>query len=56
MEPTAQHLGVPQLQRNDIYAVPLEDLDQHLLVSISHDQIRTDAEDIHVDPLAADAL
>ena len=56
MESTTQHLGVPKLKRDDIEAVLLQEPDQSGLVSIGHDQIGIDAEQIHIDPIAANAL
>ncbi len=55
MESAAQHLGVPQLERDDVEPVLLQKPDEGGLISIDHHQIRIDAERIHVDPVAADA-
>jgi hypothetical protein len=56
MEPATHHSGVPQFKGEDIKTVLLQELDQPRLVSIDHDQIRADAEQVHIDPGAADAL
>ena len=40
VEPAAQHLRVPQLERDDIQALLLQEPDQSGLVPIDHDQIR----------------
>ena len=40
MGPAAQHLGVPQLEGDDIETLLLQELDQGRLISIDHDQIR----------------
>ena len=44
MEPTAQHLGVPQFKGNYIKTLFLQKSDQTRLVLIDHDQIRINAE------------
>ena len=56
MGSAAQHLGMPQFQWDDVKAVLLEKLDERGLVSIDNNQIRTNAERIHIDPIATDAL
>src|SRR3974377_1634095 len=55
MESTAQHLGVPELKRDDIEALLLQEPDQSGLVCIDHDQIGIESEQIHIDPIAANA-
>ena len=44
MEPTAQHFGVSQFQRNYLKTLFLHKFDQGRLVVIDHDQIRINAE------------
>ena len=56
MGSTAQQFGVPQFQGNHIKTLLLQEFYQRRLISIDHDQIRIDAECIHVDPIAADAF
>ena len=56
MELATHHSGVPQFKGEDIKTVLLQELDQPRLVSIDHDQIRADAEQVHIDLGAADAL
>ena len=56
MKPATQHFGMPQLERDDIYALLLQQLDQCRLVLSTTDQVRVDAEQVHIDPLAANAL
>ena len=56
MEPTAQHFGVPQFQRDYIKTLLLQKFYESRLISIDHDQIRTDAECIHIDPVTANAF
>jgi hypothetical protein len=56
MEPATQHFGVPQLQADYIQTPLLQEPDQSRLILIDHDQIRADAEQIHIDPVAANAL
>ena len=56
MKSAAQHLGVPQLQADNIKTLFLQESDQTRLVLIDYDQTRIDAEDIHIDPVATDAL
>jgi hypothetical protein len=55
MVPATQHFGVPQLQANHIKTLFFQQFDQGSLVSIHHDQVRVNAEQVHIDPLAADA-
>jgi hypothetical protein len=55
METTPQHPGVSQLEPDDINTLLLQQLDQSRLVPIHHDQVRVDAEQVHIDPLAANA-
>jgi hypothetical protein len=55
MVPAPQHFGVSQLQADYIKTLFLQEFDQGRLVSINHDQVRVDAEQIHINPLAADA-
>ena len=56
MEAASQHFGVPQLEPDDINTLLFQQLDQSRLVLINHDQIRADAEQVHVDPFATNAL
>ena len=56
MEPAAQHFGVPQFQGDYIKTLLLQKLYERRLISIDHDQIRIDAECIHIDPVTANAL
>ena len=55
MVPATQHFGVPQLQADYIKTLSLQQFDQGRLVSIDHDQVWVNTEQIHIDPLAADA-
>src|SRR5215472_8349861 len=54
--PSAQHLGVAQFQRDDVKPVLFQELYERRLIAVDHDQVRIDAEGIHVNPVAADAL
>src|SRR5216684_5071290 len=56
MRPAAQHFGVAQFQGDYINTLLFQKLDESRLISIDHDQIRIDAECIHVDPVAPDAF
>ena len=56
MGSTAQQLGMPQFQWDDVKAMLLEKLDEGGLVSVDDNQIRIDAERIHIDPIATDAF
>jgi len=56
MGPTAQHLGVPQFQRDHIETVLLQKPHESRLVSIHHDQIRIDAECVHINPVTTDTF
>src|SRR6516162_5537724 len=54
--PPAQHLGVAQFQRDDVKSVLFQKLYERRLIAVDHDKVRIDAEDIHVDPVTADAF
>ena len=56
MRPTTQHLGVAQFQGDYIKPLLFQKLDQSRLISIDYDQIRTDAECVHVDPVTPNAF
>src|SRR6516162_10062877 len=56
MGSAAQQLGMPQSQWDDVKAALLEKLDERRLVSVDDNQIRANAERVHVDPIAADAI
>ena len=56
MGSTAQQLGMPQFQWDDVKTVLLEKLDEGGLVSVDDNQIGTDTECIHIDPIATDAF
>jgi hypothetical protein len=56
MRPAGQHLGVTQFQGDYIEPVLFQEPDESRLVSINYDQIRADAECIHVDPVAPHAF
>ena len=56
MGTSPQHLGMPQSQRDDVKTVPFQKLDKRELISVDDNQIRTDAERIHINPVAADAF
>src|SRR4051812_1602365 len=56
MGSSAQQFGVPQLQRDYIETLLLQESYERRLISIDHDQIRINAECIHVDPVTANAL
>jgi hypothetical protein len=50
---SAQQLGMPQFQWDDFKAVLLEQLDERWLIAVHDNQIRIDAEGVHIDPIAA---
>ena len=56
MKPATQHFGVPDFVRNHIQPMFLQHFDQSCLVLIDHDQVRIDAEQIHINPLATNAF
>ena len=56
MGPTTQHFGVPQFQGDHIKTLLLQKFHERRLIPINHDQIRTDAEGIHIDPVTANAF
>jgi hypothetical protein len=56
MGSAAQQLGMPQFQWDDVKAVLLEKLDERALVSVDDNQIRIDAERVHIDPIATNAF
>ena len=56
MGPAAQHFGVAQFERNYIKTLLLQKFYEGRLISVDHDQIRIDAERIHIDPIAANAF
>ena len=56
VRPTAQHFGVAQFKGNYIKTLLFQKLDEGRLISIDHDQIRANAECIHVDPVAPNAF
>ncbi len=56
MKSTSQHSGMPQFERDHIETLFFQKLDQTRVVELDHDQIRVDAEQIHIDPRTADRL
>src|SRR5262245_6756886 len=56
VEPTTQHFGVAQLYGDDVEPFLLQQLYERRLITIDHDQVRTDAECIHVDPVTPDGF
>jgi hypothetical protein len=56
MEPTTHHLGVPQFQGDYIKTLLLQKSYERRLIPIDHDQIRVDAECIHIDPVTANGF
>src|SRR6516164_11665547 len=56
MGSAAQQLGMPQFQWDDVKAVLLEKLDERGLVPVDDNQIRINAERVHIDPIATDAF
>src|SRR6476659_7382817 len=55
MGSAAQQLGMPQSQRDHVKAVLLKKFDERELVSVDDDEIRINAERVHIDPIATDA-
>jgi hypothetical protein len=56
MGPTAHHFGVPNFQGDDIKTLFLQQSYESRLIPVDHDQIRTNAECIHIDPVTANAF
>jgi hypothetical protein len=56
MGPAAHHFGVTKFQRDYIKALLFQEFYESGLITINHDQIRIDAECIHVDPISANRL
>jgi hypothetical protein len=56
MEPTTHHLGVPQFQGDYIKTLLLQKSYERRLIPIDHDQIRVDAECIHIDPVTTNGF
>ena len=56
MGPTPQHFGVPQFQGDYVKTLLLQKFYESRLISSDHDQIRIDAECIHVDPVTPNAF
>src|SRR6516164_484679 len=56
MGAAAQQLRMPQFQCDDVKALLLEKLDERGLALVDDNQIRINAERVHIDPIATDAF
>jgi hypothetical protein len=56
MGPAAHQFGVPQFQGDYIETMLFQESYQTRLISIDHDQARSDAECIHIDPVTTNAF